>query len=59
MIDVRFPTTDERHLMLPRYTEPEPEQLMLLHTLKLSLPPQTSPRIKAKATEIPKSLLKM
>ena len=59
MIDVWFPATDGRHLVMPRYTEPEPDQVILLHTLKLSLPPQTPPRIKAKATEIPKSHLKM
>ncbi len=59
MIDVWFPTTDGRHLVLPRYTEPEPDQVVLLHTLKLTLPPQAPPRIKAKATQIPTSLLKM
>jgi transposase len=59
MIDVWFPTTDGRHLVMPRYTEPEPDHVILLHTLKLSLPPQTPPRIKAKSTEIPRSLLKM
>ena len=59
MIDVWLPTTDGRYLVMPRYTEPEPDQVILLHMLKLSLPPQTPPRIKAKSTEIPKSLLKM
>jgi hypothetical protein len=44
---------------MPRYTEPEPDQVILLHTLKLSLPPQTPPKIKAKSTEIPRSLLKV
>ncbi len=43
-IDVWFPTTDNRHLVMPRYTEPEPDQVILLHTLKLSLPPQTPPK---------------
>lgn len=59
MIDVWLPTTDGRHLVLPRYTQPEPDQAILLHTLKLSLPPQPPPRIKAKLTNFPKDLLKM
>ena len=31
--------------MMPRYTEPEVEQQMLLETLGLALPPQPPPRI--------------
>jgi transposase len=45
MLDVSFPTTDGRWLVMPRYTEPEPEQAILLHHLKLSLPQQPPPRI--------------
>ena len=45
MLDVSFPTTDGRRLVMPRYTEPEPEQALLLHHLKLSLPAQPPPRI--------------
>jgi hypothetical protein len=59
MIDVWFPTTDGRHLVMPRYTQPEPDQAVLLHKLKLSLPPQPPPRIKAKAAAFNNDLLKM
>lgn len=47
MVDVHLPTTDGRELILPRYTEPEPEQAMILETLQLNLPPQPPPRIRA------------
>ena len=47
MLDVCFPTTDGRWLIMPCYTQPEPEQSLLLHQLHLSLPPQPPPRIKA------------
>lgn len=49
MLDVWFPTTDGRWLVMPRYTEPEAEQKLLLHKLKLYLPAQPPPRIKAAA----------
>lgn len=45
MLDVSFPTTDGRQLVMPRYTEPDPEQALVLHHLKLVLPPQPAPRI--------------
>jgi hypothetical protein len=32
---------------MPRYTQPEPDQALMLHQLNLSLPSQPSPRIKA------------
>jgi hypothetical protein len=47
MVDVELPTTDGRELVLPRYTEPEAEQEMLLEKLGLSLPAQPPPRIRA------------
>ena len=47
MLDACFPTTDGRWLIMPRYTQPEPDQMLLLHRLRLSLPPQPPPRIKA------------
>ena len=47
MIDVHIPTTDGRCLVLPRYTEPEPEQAFLLEKLKLTLPEQPPPKIYA------------
>jgi hypothetical protein len=45
MIDVHIPTTDGRELLLTRYTQPEPELLLLLHQLRLVLPPQPPPKI--------------
>jgi hypothetical protein len=46
MLDVWLPTTDGRWLVMPRYTQPEAEQAILLHKLQLHLPPQPPPRIK-------------
>ena len=45
MVDVHVPTTDGRHLVLPRRTEPTPDQLLLLHQLDLELPEQPPPRL--------------
>jgi len=45
MIDVHLPTSDGRHVILPRYTQPERELQVLLHQLKLTLPEQPPPRI--------------
>ncbi len=47
MLDVCLPTIDGRWLIMPRYTQPEPDQSLLLHQLNLSLPTQPPPRIKA------------
>jgi transposase len=47
MLDVHFPTTDGRTLILSRYTEPNPDQRLLLERLTLTLPPQPPPRITA------------
>src|SRR4249920_3615933 len=47
MLDVHFPTTDGRTLILSRYTELTAEQKMLVRQLKLDLPPQPLPRITA------------
>jgi transposase len=46
MLDVEFPTTDGRCLVMPRHTEPEVEQAILLHQLKLVLPQQPPPRLR-------------
>ena len=43
--NVHLPTTDGRHLVLPRYTQPEKELQLLLKKLKLELPAQPPPRI--------------
>ena len=48
MIDVHLPTTDGREIILTRYTQPEPEQQLLLKKLKLKLPEQPPPKITAK-----------
>lgn len=45
MIDVHLPTTDGRHVILPRYTQPEKELQVLLDQLKLTLPEQPPPQI--------------
>ena len=48
MLDVHFPTTDGRTLILSRYTYPEAEHKVLLEQLKLTLPPQPPPRISSR-----------
>lgn len=45
MLDVQFPTTDGRTLILSRYTEPNTDHKILLEQLHLTLPPQPPPRI--------------
>jgi DDE family transposase len=47
MLDVHVPTTDRRTLILTRYTEPTPDQRLLIERLNLTLPPQPPPRITA------------
>jgi transposase len=46
-LDVCFPTTDGRRLVMPRYTEPEADLALLLHQLKIVLPKQPLPRLTA------------
>jgi len=48
MLDVHFPTTDGRELIFTRYTQPEPDQELLLAQLGWRLPGQPPPRITAK-----------
>ena len=45
MLDVHFPTTDERELIFRRYTQPEKDHKMILAPLQWELPPQAPPRI--------------
>jgi transposase len=45
MVDVWLPTTDGRWLVMPRHTQPEPEQQIVLDLLGLTLPAQPPPRI--------------
>jgi transposase len=47
MLDVHFPTTDGRKLILSRYTELNADQKLLVKRLKLDLPSQPPPRITA------------
>jgi hypothetical protein len=47
MLDVHFPTTDGRILVLSRYTELNADQRLLVEQLNLSLPPQPPPRLTA------------
>jgi hypothetical protein len=49
MLDVHFPTTDGRTLILSRYTELNATQKLLVKRLKLDLPSQPPPRITAPA----------
>ena len=55
MLDVHFPTTDGRTLVMSRYTEFNADQKLLVKQLKLDLPPQPPPRIAT--STIPKHLL--
>jgi hypothetical protein len=48
LLDVHFPTTDGRELIFTRYTQPEPDQQLLLAQLRWTLPSQPPPRITAK-----------
>jgi transposase len=48
MLDVHFPTTDGRTLILSRYTHPEPDHKLLLEQLNLTLPAQAPPRISSR-----------
>jgi transposase len=59
MLDVSFPTTDGRRLVMPRYTEPDAEQALVLHHLKLILPPQPPPRISVGSVPASSFQLKM
>jgi transposase len=55
MLDVHFPTTDKRTLILSRHTELTAEQKLIVKQLTLDLPPQPLPRITSseRATKIP------
>jgi len=59
MLDVTFPTTDGRRLVMPRYTQPTPEQKLLLHQLQLRLPDQPPPRIQLQPATFPAGMLRL
>jgi transposase len=46
MVEVNVPTRDGRTLVMPRYTEPEAQQKLILEKLGLALPSQPPPRIR-------------
>jgi transposase len=45
MVDVHLPTTDGRYLILPRYTQPDKDQSLLLSQMKMELPQPPPPKI--------------
>jgi len=45
MIDVHLPTTDGRHIVMSRYTQPEKDVSLLLAQLGLTLPEQPPPKV--------------
>jgi len=47
MLDVHLPLADGRELVLPRYTQPEPDHRLVLEKLGLELPAQPPPRIRS------------
>ena len=51
MVEVWIPMVDGRWLVLPRYTQPEKDVQALLNQIRITLPTQPPPRIKA--SEIP------
>jgi transposase len=46
MLDVHVPLADGRELVMARYTQPEPDQQLVLQKLGWQLPPQPPPRIR-------------
>ena len=55
MVDAHLPTTDGRHLVLPRHTQPRKEHELLPHQLGMTLPAQGAPRLSSRrhATRCP------
>jgi transposase len=47
MVEVWIPMVDGRRLVMPRHTQPEPDVQALLQKIRITLPPQPPPRIKA------------
>ncbi len=54
MIEVCLPTTDGRWLILPRYTQPEKDQQLILDKLNPKLPEQPPPKIRTQTPEHPR-----
>ena len=47
MVEVWIPMVDGRWLVMPRHTQPEPDVQALLNQIRITLPAQPPPRIKA------------
>jgi transposase len=47
MVEVWLPMVDGRWLVMPRHTQPEPDVQALLNQIRITLPTQPPPRIKA------------
>src|SRR5438552_7901530 len=47
MVEVWIPIVDGRWLVMPRHTQPEQDVEVLLYQIRITLPPQPPPRIKA------------
>ncbi len=47
MVEVWIPMVDGRWLVMPRHTQPEPDVQTLLNKIRITLPSQPPPRIKA------------
>lgn len=54
--EVHIPTTDGRELVMPRHTEREAQQEMLLEKLNLTLPKQPPPRIGSGEITMPRTV---
>jgi len=52
MMEVHIPTRDGRMLVMPRHTQPEVQQRMILEKLNLELPPQPPPSIRSGKVEL-------
>ncbi len=52
MIEVWIPLVDGRQLVMPRYTQPEPDLQAFLNQIRITLPSQPPPRINA--SQLPK-----
>jgi hypothetical protein len=57
MIDIHLPTTDNRTVIMSRYTKPEPDLLLLLKQLQLSFPDQPPPKMAVHLTKLNKMML--
>ena len=59
--DARCLATDDRWALavMPRFTQPEPDQAILLHKFKLDLPQLPPPRIKNRVPEFPQEALRL